>query len=243
MSLVPVVSTAAVAALICSLVLPSPQGRRATGSERLDETSTDDARTRFRLPKRRRAKRIAPSELASWADDLARSLRHGSTLRSSLATVLPDGDALLDFSATLRHRLDRGASVDNACDDWADELVLLEVGRSELLIAFAAVLGAAAALGGAASTPLHRFAATMRQHASDDLERRAQSAQATLSAWVLTLVPVAVLLVLLATDDDVRTVLASPTGAMVIAVGLLLNAIGAWWMRRIVGSTARGGRR
>jgi tight adherence protein B len=89
---------------------------------------------------------------------------------------------------------------------------------------------------------LHGFAVTMRQHVSDDLERGAQSAQATLSARVLTFVPVAVLALLLATDADVRTVIAGPTGATVISVGLALDAAGALWMRRIIrpATTGRG---
>jgi tight adherence protein B len=91
--------------------------------------------------------------------------------------------------------------------------------------------------------PLERFAATMRQHVSDDLERAAQSAQAKMSARVLTAVPVVMLAVLVATDADVRNVLAEARGGGVVAAGLMLNAAGAWWMRRIAVGAAAGARR
>jgi Flp pilus assembly protein TadB len=39
---------------------------------------------------------------------------------------------------------------------------------------------------------------------------------------------------LVATDADVRSVVGSPIGIICIATGLLLNALGWWWMRRIV---------
>jgi Flp pilus assembly protein TadB len=56
-----------------------------------------------------------------------------------------------------------------------------------------------------------------------------------MSARVLTLVPIGVLTLLVATDDAVRDVITQPTGATVVFTGLALNAIGSWWMRRIVG--------
>ena len=82
----------------------------------------------------------------------------------------------------------------------------------------------------------------MRQRVSDELDRDAQSAQAKLSARVLTLVPLAVLALLLGTDADVRQVLTEPAGAATVGIGLALNAVGSWWMRRIVGAGPIGAR-
>jgi len=197
------------------------------------------------LPGRRVPTAVSPSALASWADDLSRSLRHGSTLRAALAEVLPDDPALIDHTAPLRHWLHRGATVGDACDEWSDELATGDRARGpdriELLATMSAVLGAVSMLGGSAAAPLDRFAGTMRQRASDDLERGAQSAQAALSARVLTTVPLAVLALLLGTDADVRSIVTQPSGAAVLTIGLGLNALGAWWMRRIV--SAPGSRR
>ena len=150
--------------------------------------------------------------------------------------------SLRERSRPVRHRLERGAGVADACDAWADEINLGNVDGGSLLAAFAAMVGAAAHLGGSVSTPLERFAAVMRQRVSDELERAAQSAQAKMSARVLTTVPLAVLLLLVLTDADVRRVVAEPAGATVVAVGLALNACGGWWMRHIVRTPSLGGR-
>jgi tight adherence protein B len=156
-------------------------------------------------------------------------------------SVGPD-DSLHEPAAALRRRLERGATVSEAVDSWSDDIADARPGGAELLIAFATVVGAAAELGGSVSIPLERFAVSMRRRVSDELERSAQSAQARLSARVLTTVPVAMLALLLATDDDVRAVLGEPAGAAAIGVGLALNATGGWWMRRVVAGVERGGR-
>jgi Flp pilus assembly protein TadB len=195
----------------------------------------------LRFPTRRHTSTtVTPTALATWADDLARTLRHGSTLRAALSTVPPADASLAPHTEPLRHWLGRGATVTNACDEWSDHLAHTAhrvTDRTDLLTTLSAVLASTAALGGTAAAPLDRFAATMRQRASDDLERSAQSAQAQMSARVLTIVPLAVLALLLLTDDEVRGVIARPTGGTVVLIGLTLNAFGAWWMRRIVGST------
>ena len=202
---------------------------------------------RVRIPTRRRSSRaISPSALATWADDLARALRHGSTLHAALTNLPPTDAAITHRSAPLRHWLGRGATVAEACDEWSVELAAASPARShlgsrpgdrlELLATMSAVLAAAASLGGPAAAPLDRFAVTMRQRASDDLERVSQSAQARMSAKVLTSVPLAVLALLVATDADVRAVIASAAGGSAVALGLALNTLGALWMRRIAGN-------
>lgn len=79
----------------------------------------------------------------------------------------------------------------------------------------------------------------MRQAAADDLERDSQSAQALISARVLTLVPVTMLVLLVIIDAEVRHVASSMTGLAVISCGLALNALGASWMKRIITAGAR----
>ena len=218
---------------------PSPNTVRSWGTRR-----------RWRLPIARRSNDVLlPASVAAWADDLARSLRHGSTLHAALTHTLPTDVVVERRSASLRHWLSRGATVVDACDEWSAELADDALVRSnrrrssdrcELLSTMAAVLAATAALGGAAAAPLDRFAITMRQRASDDLERAAHSAQAKMSAKVLTSVPLAVLAFLLLTDADVRAVIASTTGGSVVAVGLTLNTVGGFWMRRIASGRGEG---
>lgn len=190
----------------------------------------------------RRSRRITPAAVAAWCDELARSLRHGATLRAALTAVAPDDEPLARQTQVLRRHIDRGASVRDACDRWADALATGHRPDADIVETVAAVLGAAATVGGSAAAPIDRCAAAMRQHTSDELERDAQSAQARMSARVLTIVPVAVLALLLTTDDGVREVVTKPAGATAVGVGLGLNVAGAWWMRRIVDrSSADGG--
>ena len=78
-------------------------------------------------------------------------------------------------------------------------------------------------------------AATLRAPAAVAAEQQAQSAQARLSARVLTFVPVALLVLLAATDHKVRSAITTPAGVAVVSLGGLLNATGALWMRHIIG--------
>jgi Flp pilus assembly protein TadB len=50
----------------------------------------------------------------------------------------------------------------------------------------------------------------------------------------MTAVPLSMLGLLLATDDDVRVVMTTPVGATCLVAGLTLNASGWMWMRHIV---------
>ncbi len=98
------------------------------------------------------------------------------------------------------------------------------------------VIATSARLGGSPAAAIDRTASTLRRRAADVDERDAHSAQARLSAHVLTVVPVAMLALLVVTDDDVRVASTSPVGATCIVVGLSLNAIGSLWMRHIIGT-------
>lgn len=237
-------ATAAIVALVASRLFGtnrrSPRAAESAVGRTSRSGSTWASITRSRGRLRRR--RVDPAHVAAWCDDLARTLRHGSALRASLMATIPSDETVEAHAALLRHRLDRGASVHDACDAWADDLTDSNFVGVEVLTTFAAVVSAAATLGGGAAAPIDRFAVTMRTRASDDLERGAQSAQARMSAHVMTVVPLAVLALLLLTDGDVRHVVAGPTGATVVVIGLALNGIGGSWMRRIVGPAARPGR-
>lgn len=251
------VLVAATVALIIAPALSHQAGRSSRslrGSTMSDGSDTTDSNADspprhtwsgsrvIGLPWRRSPSIVRPASLATWADELARTLRYGSTLQAALAHEVPADPVIADATALLRHWLGRGATVAQACDEWSDELAarLESPGRSrrsgeriDLLTTLAAVLAAAAELGGSAAAPLDRFAVTMRQRTSDDLERAAQSGQAKMSAKVLTGVPLAVLILLVTTDADVRASIMSPRGALVLVIGLGLNAAGALWMRQI----------
>jgi Flp pilus assembly protein TadB len=58
-----------------------------------------------------------------------------------------------------------------------------------------------------------------------------------MSAHVLTVVPLAMLTLLALTDRDVRAALATAIGGACLVLGLILNGLGSFWMRRLIGPT------
>lgn len=180
------------------------------------------ARHAMRLRWPRRSRRSGPAELAAWCDTLAREVRSGVALGAALRSAPAPPDTSL---ATIQHGLARGLPV-------ADCIAVPAGSPDEQAVL--TVLAACARHGGAAARPLDQVAATLRRRAADAAERSVHSAQARLSALVMTVLPGAVLVLLLLTSPSVRTTTASPLGAVVVGAGLLLNALGWTWMRRII---------
>lgn len=99
-------------------------------------------------------------------------------------------------------------------------------------------LAAAATFGGATAATVQSGANLLRERAAVRAEAAAHSAQARLSARVLTLVPVGFAAWSAAVSAGFRAALATPAGVTAAAVGALLNVTGWVWMRRIVRSAA-----
>lgn len=99
----------------------------------------------------------------------------------------------------------------------------------------APVLATCADLGGAASAPIDRVADVLIARANERDERQTASAQARLSAQVLTIVPIAVAGLLGLVEPSIRHTLATPAGFACVAVGGTLDAVGWCWMRRMIG--------
>jgi Flp pilus assembly protein TadB len=177
---------------------------------------------------RKRHRKPQARAVAAWCDDVARRVRSGSTLRDAV-TVLPIDGATEQATSALRLAIERGLSIDDAVDrvDNTGPHLRLALG----------VIATAGRIGGPSAASIDRTAMLLRQRAADLDERATQAAQARLSSHVMTAVPLVMLALLVATDDDVRSVATSPTGAICIGAGLTLNAIGWWWMRHIVGVT------
>lgn len=200
-------------------------------------TSVTNVQARWR---RRRAERtiISAGAVAAWCDALARSLRAGTTLRSALINIEPADVALAQRSRAVRQALGRGATVSMAVTDLhADQSSRPRPQSCHLALAVA-VLEASGSIGGPTAVSLDRLAGALRLRVADGQERSAHSAQARLSAHVLTFVPLGLLALLVATDSGVRAVLSQPTGFALVAIGLALNLAGWWWMRCIVEARA-----
>ena len=127
------------------------------------------------------------------------------------------------------------ASVAAAADEWCAEHETESDRRDGVsaLTVCSAVIACAAEVGGSLAEPVDRLAVAMRERSELDRDRRTHSAQARLSALVLSCLPIGVLGVLVVADSGVREVITSPLGASVVAAGVGLDALGAWWMHHI----------
>jgi tight adherence protein B len=213
-------AAAAVAVLATALAARVPVGRAPIGGP---------ARCRsFSVARARRTAEPATGQVADWCDLVARSLRSGSSLTAAVVAGAAAESPMASIVAPVAQRVTRGDSLIVALDA-ADVDPVSAAG-----LAFT-VLRSCARFGGPAAAPLQRAAAALRARDAVAAEQQAQSAQARLSARVLTLVPIALLALLATTDDKVRAVLTTPAGLAVVMLGGVLNAAGAMWMRRIIG--------
>lgn len=212
----------AIVVLLAHRVRPRPPARTPA---QLAVESGEPTPARARPSPRRRQRPLTAGEVAVWCDDLARATRSGVTLANAVREVTPPPSCapLVDRVA---HALDRGAPL-------GDALVVPGPVSPHVDLALV-VLRACAVNGGPPSEPIDRAAAVLRSRQADADERRTQSAQARLSALVMTILPGAILAVLLLTSGAVRGVLASGAGFVLLTIGAMLNLLGWRWMRSIV---------
>ena len=172
--------------------------------------------------------------LPSLLDDIARAVRSGSSLPHACAEAAAVGsDAVRAELAAVVARAGRGLPLATALGHWSRDHVSPDVRLA------GAALSLAASAGGAQARAVDGVAATIRERRTMAAEVRAQSAQARLSAIVIGLLPVAFLLWALATDGRTAAFLvADPIGWLCLVAGILLEALGALWMRRILRAVA-----
>lgn len=220
------------AASVAVATLPRPRSRRPCPAPVGEPPPAPTAPRRRRRVRRfggRRQPGAEATALAQWCEGVARSVRSGASLGVAVGeTTLPDDhtcrtetvETLRAVAAAVRH----GHRPPPA-----------PPGDLALVIA---VLTACIDHGGPAAEPLDRAAAVLRGRAHEAAERATQSAQARLSAQVMTLLPMAMLLMLVTTSASVRAVVMTPPALVTIAAGSALNAIGWRWQRRLLRGAA-----
>jgi tight adherence protein B len=181
---------------------------------------------------RLRPRRSRPDDdrVAEWCEQVARNVRAGSSLAGAVAktgTDVPDAGAAFQPAVRALRRgrgfADALGEIDEAADPASPVGLVIPV------------LMACAELGGPAALPLERVAATLHARSAERAERRTSSAQARLSAKVLTTVPVGVLALLALVEPAVRASLRTTAGFMCVVVGGAFNVAGWCWMRRLIG--------
>lgn len=210
-------------------VRPTPRGRavRVRRSRRARRVG------RGRRRPWRRAAGVDALSIASYLEALSQELRSGAALSGALVSVTPNRAMGTDAFDVVRALVCDGRPVADALSTFGAAGV-----HPDVALAVQA-LACAAAFGGPAAATLDASAAVLRERADVAADIHAQSAQARLSARVLTVVPVGFALWSAVASPRTRAILGSPIGLVSVAVGASLNVAGWWWMRRIVGPGRR----
>ncbi len=177
---------------------------------------------------RRGRRQPGPGDEADFLQGLAAELGAGAALRSALVAAAARAPALgLGRACRLA-----GAGLPAGQVGEALESALPVNGRLA-----AAAFRLASATGGRVAALFHSLAGRAAEVGRLERERRALTAQARASAWVVGSLPLA-LLAMLAVTGRAGALLGSPAGPVVLAVGLGLEAAGVgivWLMVRGAG--------
>lgn len=159
---------------------------------------------------------------------VARALRTGASPAAALTTMAVPGPLEPEI-AVLRARVAHGTSLVDALAAWARE------SDDPAIRTVAGALAVVHLEGGAAAAPLEGLAAALAARESVADEAAALATQARLSAVVIVAAPVAfVALGGVAAPDQLAHLTGSWAGRACLALGVALDGLGAWWMRRIV---------
>jgi tight adherence protein B len=211
------------AALVAVLAAHAP--RRAVAARRPGPT-----RQRTRWARLVPARRVGPPDeptVAAWCDDVARRVRAGASLTGAVEAD-PRDERIAQVLDPVRLALRRGASL---ADSARTAARAADGGAWSLALG---AVHAAAVLGGPGAAALEQTAAVLRARHADQAERRVHAAQARMSTLVLTVLPIASLVVAVAGSAAVRDAVVSATGAACVTAGLALELAGWWWSRRIL---------
>ena len=156
---------------------------------------------------------LTDAELIAFLDALARAVRSGASMHAALDSAAQHDHRLVEL-------IQRGPPATPG-----QQLVCQAVRMAQ-------------EMGGQVGAIFDGAAAVLRERQAIHGEARAHSAQARLSAGVLTWLPIGFAAVI-ALGERGRAALASPVGLTCVAVGATLNGLGWLWMRRLIGSAQR----
>jgi tight adherence protein B len=177
---------------------------------------------------RHRSQRRRAEALPVLLERVAAALRAGDTVEIALRGAAAGGPLAADVR-TVQARVEWGAPLADALRAWAgsDDLTGVRAAAGALAIA--------STTGGAAADALEGLAGSLRDRLAVVAEARALATQARASAAVMVAVPFGHLAWTALTDPAAISELAgSPVGRLSLGAGALLDALGAWWMRRIL---------
>jgi tight adherence protein B len=178
----------------------------------------------------RQARRVAAS-VPDLLERLAAELRAGGTVATGLATVAAGDTALAPDITRVETRVQLGASLGHALQEWASER------KAAGVDATAGALALTASVGGRASDALDALASSLRARLAVVAEARALSAQARYSAWVIGVAPLAYMGASAVIDPrSIHALVGTNLGRLCAVAGIVLEVLGAVWMRAITGA-------
>lgn len=181
---------------------------------------------------RHRRDREIEAQLPGFLEAIARGLRTGlqlgpAAVEAASSTPPPLHHEVLPLAEELR----RGLRSADVFDRWARR----RPGSGASLAA--AAMSFAATAGGAQARAIDGVAATLRDRVVLEMEVRSLTSQARASAMMIAALPVGFMLLSAGVGDHAaRFMFTTRLGLAFLVCGLGLDAIGAWWMRRIVNS-------
>ncbi|MEY2471817.1 MAG: tight adherence protein [Actinomycetota bacterium] len=183
---------------------------------------------------RSRADAAYDDTLAAALDAAARSVRSGGSLPQAVteASTSVRGPVARDLTRVAT-TVARGRPFADALDGWRGArqrpAVRLAVGALVL----------ATQTGGPPARVIEDVASALRSRQQVAREAHALAAQARLSAIVVGVAPLAFMLVTCATDArNAHMLFGTPIGVACVVTGLLLDALGAFWMHRMSATVA-----
>jgi tight adherence protein B len=180
---------------------------------------------------RTRAHRRYAGALPLALEQIAGHLRGGGTVGHGVAALAEGGGPLAGDLRRVQARADLGVGLADALAAWPVERDIGDVR------AVAGALAVAETLGGRSAHALDGLAASLRDRIGATAEARSLSAQARLSAMVVGASPLAYLVFSALVDPgSVGVLVGTGAGRVCLVVGLLLEAVAALWMRRILAS-------
>lgn len=180
---------------------------------------------------RGRRSRLVAAAVPVTIDRIASELRAGGTIPTAITAIATGDGALAADFARVDARLQLGATPSEALRAWGDERDASGVDVAAGALAMCAIVG------GRAADALDGLSSSLRDRLALVAEARALSAQARMSAIVVGGLPLCyVAWSAVADGDALHALLGTTTGRACVAIGFTLEALGTWWMRRILRS-------
>lgn len=181
---------------------------------------------------RNRRMRAFDTSLAHAIDMMARALRAGHSIAGSIEIVAQGSPepAASEFAEVFRQQ-NFGLPLRDALMQMVDR-----VPSQDLRVLVTAIL-VQRETGGNLVEILDRTVTVIRERQRIHGEIRVQTAQGRLTGWILTALPVVMLVLINLTDPGYSKILfTDPTGRKLIYVGIAFIALGAFFIRKIINS-------